>query len=82
MSKKIKLIIAGKFIKNKKKYINLIDKLSLKNHVICSNGFIRKRDIKYYMGASEIIVQPYIAARYGSRRPNTYQGESADTPSQ
>ena len=59
---KIKLIIAGEFIENKKKYINLIDKLSLKNHVIFSNGFIRKRDIKYYMGASEIIVQPYITA--------------------
>ena len=59
---KIKLIIAGEFVENKKIYINQIEKLSLKNHVIISKGFINKKDIKYYMGASEILVQPYINA--------------------
>tara|TARA_S200000501_G_scaffold233564_1_gene219114 strand:+ start:13692 stop:14783 length:1092 start_codon:yes stop_codon:yes gene_type:complete len=62
IKKNVKLIIAGEFIENKKDYLKLIDELSLNKNIILNDNFIEPSNIKYYINASEIIIQPYIKA--------------------
>lgn len=58
----IKLIVAGEFYEDKARYIEMIDKLSLKDNVIITEKFIPSEEVKYYFCASDIIVQPYHTA--------------------
>ena len=55
------LIVAGEFYSSKDKYVGLIDKLKLDN-VILHDEFIPKDKVKYYFGAADAVVQPYITA--------------------
>ena len=55
------LIVAGEFYSSKEKYVGLIDKLKLDN-VILHDEFIPKDNVKYYFGAADAVVQPYITA--------------------
>ena len=57
----LSLIVAGEFYSSKEKYLNLIDKLKLDN-VIVHDEFIPKEKVKYYFGAADAVVQPYISA--------------------
>ena len=57
----LSLIVAGEFYSSKEKYLNLIDKLKLDN-VIVHDEFIPKEKVKYYFGAADAFVQPYISA--------------------
>ena len=55
------LIVAGEFYSSKEKYVGLIDELKLDN-VILQDEFIPKDMVKYYFGAADAVVQPYITA--------------------
>ena len=57
----LSLIVAGEFYSSKEKYLKLIDKLKLDN-VIVYDEFIPKEKVKYYFGAADAVVQPYISA--------------------
>ena len=56
---KVKLIIAGEFYNNEQQYIDLIDSLGLKDHIILKDSFIPNEEVKYYFRAANIIAQPY-----------------------
>lgn len=56
---KIKLIVAGEFYDDEKKYFDLIDKYRLKDRIILFNKFIPTDDVKYYFAASDAVVLPY-----------------------
>tara|TARA_B100000902_G_C27322379_1_gene925594 strand:+ start:9651 stop:10775 length:1125 start_codon:yes stop_codon:yes gene_type:complete len=58
----IKLIIAGEFYENKEKYISLIKKKKLENHVILRTDFIPQEEVKYYFCASDMVTQTYRTA--------------------
>jgi len=55
----VKLLIAGEFYIDGKPYLELIDKLGLKENIILRTEFIENSDIVYYFCASDIVAQPY-----------------------
>tara|TARA_B100000287_G_scaffold277722_1_gene261676 strand:- start:21 stop:1157 length:1137 start_codon:yes stop_codon:yes gene_type:complete len=58
----VKLIIAGEFYNNKKKYIDLINELNINDYVIMNDNFISNEDVKYYFCAADMITQTYHSA--------------------
>jgi len=58
----LRLIIAGEFYSDSKPYLELIDKLGLKNRLIIKTDFIPDQNVVAYFCASDIIVQPYKSA--------------------
>lgn len=56
---KVKLIIAGEFYSDEEKYISLINKHGLNNHIILHNSFIPDPEVGLYFGAADIVAQPY-----------------------
>ncbi|MCB0651683.1 MAG: glycosyltransferase [Saprospiraceae bacterium] len=58
----VKLIIAGEFYGDKEKYLQLIQKFDLQDKVVLHNHFIPNEQVKYYFGASDLVVQPYKSA--------------------
>jgi D-inositol-3-phosphate glycosyltransferase len=55
----VKLLIAGEFYTDSKPYLELIDKLGLKDYIILRTEFIENHDIVNYFCASDIVAQPY-----------------------
>lgn len=60
--KKIKLIVAGEYYGDKKIYTELIERFSLENEIIQTDGFIPDSEVKFYFNAVDIVVQPYKSA--------------------
>ncbi len=56
---KVKLLIAGEFYIDGKPYLELIDKLGLKEEIILRTEFITNDQIVNYFCASDIVAQPY-----------------------
>lgn len=55
----IKLLVAGEFYEDEKKYTDLIHSLKLTDKVLLHNHFIAEEKIKYYFSAADVLVQPY-----------------------
>lgn len=55
----VKLLIAGEFYIDGKPYLDLIDRLGLKNDIVLRTEFIENSEIVYYFCASDIVAQPY-----------------------
>lgn len=60
--KNLKLIIAGEYYSDKKKYTDLIKKYGLEDDIIQVDQFIPDSMVKYYFCASDVVVQPYKSA--------------------
>lgn len=58
----IKLIIAGEFYSNEEKYMSLIRKLGISEHIILKTEFIPNAEVQNYFNAADIVVQPYKSA--------------------
>jgi len=57
--RKFKLIVAGEFYQNEKKYLKLIDEKGLGDKVIIVNSYIPNEDVPRYFCASDLVVLPY-----------------------
>lgn len=55
----LKLVIAGEFYSDEKKYKNLISKYDLSNLVYLYNKFIPEQEVKYYFSAADAVILPY-----------------------
>ncbi len=55
----IKLIVAGEFYENEKKYADLIANYNLSNKIILIKDFIPTLDVKYYFSVCDVVVLPY-----------------------
>lgn len=55
----LKLIIAGEFYSDPKPYLDLIQKLKLKDRVILRTDFIPDDMVRYYFCAADVVAQPY-----------------------
>ncbi len=55
----VKLLIAGEFYVDAKPYLDLIDKLGLKEDIVLRTEFIESNDIVNYFCSSDIVAQPY-----------------------
>lgn len=70
-----KLLIAGEFYDNRKQYEEQIDKLGINDHLILHTNFIADSDVKYYLCAADVVVQPYRTATQSGVTPLAYHFE-------
>lgn len=55
----VKLIIAGEFYENAAPYMKIIEDKQLIENVLLFTRFINDDEVKYFFGASDLVVQPY-----------------------
>ena len=55
----IELIVAGEFYNDPKPYLDLIDRLGIRDRVVLRTDFIPDDMVRYYFCAADIVVQPY-----------------------
>ncbi len=61
-AKPVRLIVAGEYYGNREKYDKLIDELQIRGQLVLHNSFIPHEEVKYFFGASDMVVQPYKTA--------------------
>jgi glycosyltransferase involved in cell wall biosynthesis len=72
----IKLLIAGEFYEDEKKYRRIIEELEISNAVILKTQFIEDADVKYYLCAADCLIQPYRNATQSGVTPLAYHFET------
>ena len=71
----LKLLIAGEYYDDPKIYEQQIQRLSLQNNLILRTGFIPDSEIKNYLCAADVVVQPYRNATQSGVTPLAYHFE-------
>ena len=71
----IKLLIAGEFYEDEKLYLQLVKQYQLENTVILRDNFIPDNEVKYYLCAADVVVQPYRNATQSGVTPLAYHFE-------
>jgi glycosyltransferase involved in cell wall biosynthesis len=71
----IKLLIAGEFYGDRKPYDTQIDQLGIKDDLILRTDFIADSEVKYYLCAADVVVQPYRDATQSGVTPLAYYFE-------
>lgn len=61
-SQKFKIVIAGEFYEDEKKYLKLIKEHNLEDQIIIENKYISNEDVPKYFCASDAVVLPYRTA--------------------
>ena len=69
------MLIAGEFYDDKKPYDEQIDALGIRDQLILHTGFIPDSDVKYYLSAADVLVQPYRNATQSGVTPLAYHFE-------
>jgi D-inositol-3-phosphate glycosyltransferase len=72
----IKLIIAGEFYEDKKRYMDLISEFQLQEKIILHDSFIPNQEVKYYFSAADIVAQTYHSATQSGVAQMAYQFDS------
>ena len=70
-----KLLIAGEYYDEEKKYTDLIRELSLQHSLLLHTQFIPQEEVKYYFCAADVVVQPYRNATQSGVTPLAYYFE-------
>lgn len=70
-----KLLVAGEFYEDRKLYDDLIEQLGIKDELILHTEFIADSEVKYYLCASDVVVQPYRNATQSGVTPLAYHFE-------
>ncbi len=70
-----KLLIAGEFYEDAKPYEALIARLGISQHLILRTSFIPDSEVKYYLCAADLVVQPYRNATQSGVTPLAYHFE-------
>lgn len=71
----IRLLVAGEYYEDAKPYTELVSQLQLQNHVILHTKFIPDAEVKYYLCAADVVVQPYRNATQSGVTPLAYHFE-------
>jgi glycosyltransferase involved in cell wall biosynthesis len=71
----IRLLIAGEFYDDSKPYLELIRSLKLEDKVILRTEFIPDSQVRYYLCAADLVVQPYRNATQSGVTPLAYHFE-------
>lgn len=71
----IKLLIAGEFYEDRKSYDEQIEQLGIKDSLILRTDFIPDSEVKYYLCAADVVVQPYRSATQSGVTPLAYHFE-------
>ncbi|MEO7767986.1 MAG: glycosyltransferase family 4 protein [Ferruginibacter sp.] len=70
-----KLLIAGEFYEDRKTYDILMETTGIKEHLIIRTDFIPDSEVKYYLCAADVVVQPYRSATQSGVTPLAYHFE-------
>lgn len=70
-----KLLIAGEFYEDRKAYDEQIEKLDIRDRLILKTVFIADSEVKYYLCAADVVVQPYRSATQSGVTPLAYHFE-------
>ena len=71
----VKLLVAGEFYEDAKMYEDLINRLGIKEQLILRTDFIPDSEVKYYLCAADVVVQPYRNATQSGVTPLAYHFE-------
>jgi glycosyltransferase involved in cell wall biosynthesis len=71
----IKLLIAGEFYEDEKPYMDQIERLGIRSQLILRTEFIPDGEVKYYLCAADLVVQPYRNASQSGVTPLAYHFE-------
>jgi glycosyltransferase involved in cell wall biosynthesis len=71
----IKLLVAGEFYEDEKPYKDLIAQLDITSSIILHTQFIPDSEVKYYLCAADVVVQPYKNATQSGVTPLAYHFE-------
>jgi glycosyltransferase involved in cell wall biosynthesis len=71
----VKLLIAGEFYEDRKQYDDQIEALGIKDQLILKTDFIPDSEVKYYLCAADVVVQPYRNATQSGVTPLAYHFE-------
>ena len=69
------LLIAGEFYEDRKIYDEQIDKLGIRDKLILHTDFIPDSEVKNYMCAADVVIQPYRNATQSGVTPLAYHFE-------
>ena len=69
---KIRLLIAGEFYEDKNTYEEQINRLGIRDKLILHTDFIPDSEVKYYLCAADLLVQPYRNATQSGVTPLAY----------
>lgn len=70
-----KLLIAGEFYEDRKAYDEQIEILGIKDMLLLKTNFIADSEVKYYLCAADVVVQPYRSATQSGVTPLAYHFE-------
>lgn len=70
-----KLLVAGEFYEDDKPYLDKIRELGIADQLILRTQFIADSEVKYYLCASNVVVQPYRSATQSGVTPLAYHFE-------
>ncbi len=70
-----KLLIAGEFYGDRKPYDDQMEALGIKDNLILHTSFITDSEVKYYLCAADVVVQPYRNATQSGVTPLAYHFE-------
>ena len=71
----IHLVIAGEFYEDQQFYQRLADSLGIQKQLTWSNHFIADSDVRYYLCAADVVIQPYRQATQSGVTPLAYHFE-------
>lgn len=71
----IKLLVAGEFYEDEKPYKELIQKLGIEKSLILKTDFIPDGDVRYFLCAADVVIQPYRNATQSGVTPLAYHFE-------
>ncbi|MBS1513232.1 MAG: glycosyltransferase [Bacteroidetes bacterium] len=71
----IKLLVAGEFYEDEKPYNEQVEKQGIADHLILRTQFIADSEVKYYLCAADVVVQPYRNATQSGVTPLAYHFE-------
>lgn len=74
-STNIKCLIAGEFYEDAEPYLHLIRDLQLENSIYLHTHFISDSEVKYYLSAADVVIQPYVNATQSGVTPLAYHFE-------
>ena len=71
----IRLLVAGEFYEDEKPYKELIKKLDIGESLILKTDFISDAEVKYFLCAADVVMQPYRNATQSGVTPLAYHFE-------
>lgn len=71
----IKLLVAGEFYEDRKPYDEQVKRLGIENNLILRTEFIPDSEVKNYLCAADLVVQPYRNATQSGVTPLAYHFE-------